>query len=172
MGHVFRPDSFDLVTDFNVMYHQWIEDEVQVMRGVRRILRPGGLFLATEPAYECLRRGHDDLAMGARRYTMSRLKGMVAEAGLDWAWASYFNAPCLPPALALAVLDRLRPAASRDEHEGGGELAMPAGFVNAAMQGALTAERLLIGLLGGIPLGLTAMFVARKPLDTARRSDP
>src|SRR5262249_32618986 len=49
-GLPFRDETVHAVTVFNVLYHTWIADEVPVLRDVARILRPGGLLLATEPA--------------------------------------------------------------------------------------------------------------------------
>src|SRR5215467_3581892 len=41
----------DVVTIFNVLYHEWVVNEQSVLREVQRILRPQGLLLITEPAF-------------------------------------------------------------------------------------------------------------------------
>src|SRR5438552_1104822 len=38
----FADGSVDAVTIFNVLYHQWVRDEVATLTDVCRILRPGG----------------------------------------------------------------------------------------------------------------------------------
>src|SRR5690349_12413340 len=37
----FASDSFDLVTSFDVLYHQWVPDEAAVLAECWRVLRPG-----------------------------------------------------------------------------------------------------------------------------------
>ena len=73
LGDSFAADSFDLVTVLNVLYHEWIADEGDVLDQIRRVLRPGGWLLLTEPAFESLRRRHDRIDAGLRRYSRRRL---------------------------------------------------------------------------------------------------
>ncbi len=40
----FSPESFDLVTVFDALYHGWALDEVELLQRVWRTLRPGGML--------------------------------------------------------------------------------------------------------------------------------
>ena len=45
----FADSSVDLITALDVLEH--IEDDRATLREIRRVLRPGGILLATVPAY-------------------------------------------------------------------------------------------------------------------------
>ncbi|NTU86169.1 MAG: class I SAM-dependent methyltransferase, partial [Chloroflexales bacterium] len=65
----FADDSFDLVTSFDVLYHQGVPDEAPALAEARRVLCPGGRLLVRLPAYEWLRSRHDRQVHTRRRYT-------------------------------------------------------------------------------------------------------
>lgn len=165
LNESFEPESFDLVTVFNVLYHRWIEYEGEVLEQVGRLLRPGGLLVLTEPAFPALFRRHDVVDFGARRYRRAELRGMVESAGLRVRSATWFNVPGLVPAWVRARWDRLSGALERlvEDDEEVGELALPRRWLNRSLYAALGAERAWIRYLGGPPAGLTLLLVAFKP---------
>ena len=66
----FSDDSFDLVTALDVLEH--IEDDRAALREIARVLRPGGTFLATVPAYGWMWGAQDEISHHFRRYTATR----------------------------------------------------------------------------------------------------
>ena len=66
----FAADSFDVVTAFDVMEH--IEGDERVVAEVFRVLRPGGIFLATVPAHPFLWSSHDVALHHKRRYRIQQ----------------------------------------------------------------------------------------------------
>jgi len=159
LARVFAPSSFSLVTLFNVLYHEWVDDEARVLSAAHRVLRPGGRLLLTEPAFSWLRRRHDAIDLGARRFTRARLEQLVRDAGFDVEVSSYFNAVGLGPASAVALLDRLRGAPVDDEETG--EIAVPARAINRLLLALCSVERAWIERFGRLPCGVGLILLAR-----------
>jgi SAM-dependent methyltransferase len=169
LGDCFAPHSFDLVTVFNVLYHEWISEEREVLEQVRRIVRPGGRLLLTEPAFESLRRRHDRVDFGARRYTRRRLAEMVTDAGFAVERATYFNVISLAPAAVVAALDRLR---GTDDPEAGseqtGELSVPPAPLNRMLLELCRVESFWLRRVGDLPFGVGVLVLARTTGESQR----
>src|SRR5262249_55920405 len=103
-GLPFADDTFDVATIFNVIYHEWVEDDAEALVEVARVLRHKGLVLITEPAFPILARAWDNAVMGIRRYRRPELIKHCQRAGLKTLFASYFTSFGFPILLALRVL--------------------------------------------------------------------
>jgi SAM-dependent methyltransferase len=164
LGDCFAPGSFDLVTIFNVLYHEWIADVTAVLDEIRRVVRPGGWLLVTEPAFDSLARAHDRIDFGARRFTRKRLAGIVEAAGFTVRRKTYFNAISLAPAAVVAGLDRLRGSrGSKRERrsEETAELSLPPEPINRALLGLCGLERLWLRRVGEMPFGVGVLVLAQ-----------
>ncbi len=167
LGSLFAPASFDLITFFNVLYHQWMTDDQAIIDGAARLLRPGGHLLLTEPAFQILWRRHDRLDMGKRRYQIRDFRQFFERAGLGYKTGQYFNALAVPACLFLALSDKM--GSSRDDTatDTGGhshqaaEMAVPGASLNEALRRYMGLESWLLGAVP-IPLGVTLLAVARK----------
>ena len=159
LGALFAPASFDLITFFNVLYHQWMRDDQAILDGAARLLRPGGHLLLTEPAFDVLMRQHDRLDMGKRRYRLRDFRRYFDTAGLCYLGGQYFNALAVPACLALALRDRLRPPDT--DAARAGEMNVPAAPINAALHCYMRVESRILGACS-IPLGVTLIAEARK----------
>jgi SAM-dependent methyltransferase len=159
---LFPAESFDLITDFNVLYHTWVKSDLQSMRDIHRLLRPGGVFISTEPAFNFLWRAHDVIDQGVRRYTLKQLTGMLERAGYCSVRGTYFNLPAFPVAASLALADRLGLFPVRS-NEGVSELRPPPQWLNNLVGAVLDIELGAIRILGGLPLGVSIACIARKP---------
>jgi SAM-dependent methyltransferase len=158
---LYPPETFDLISDFSVLCHEWVKSDLQSMRDVHHLLRPNGIFVMTETALPALRRAHDQIAQIARRYTLPQLKSLLEEAGFRSIRGTYFNAPALPIAFVLAFAHRLR-LSSRNEEEGVSELKLPPSWLNDILAAVLRGELAGIRTFGRIPLGVSIACVARK----------
>ena len=163
LGHLYAADSFDLISDFNVLYHAWVRSDLQSMRDIHRLLRPGGVFISTEPAFHFLWRAHDRVDHGARRYTLRKWTGMLEQAGFGPVRGTYFNLPAFPIAAALALVDRMG-LSSRQSSEGIGELRPLPEWLNSLVGAALDIELGAIRIFGRLPLGVSIACIARKPV--------
>ncbi len=101
-------DSFDLITCLDVIEHT--ADDRVALRELRRVARPGGVLLATVPAYQALWSHHDEINHHYRRYNRAMLRLAAAEAGWQVARMTSFNSVLLPPAAVVRVAQRRRAA--------------------------------------------------------------
>src|SRR3984885_3307440 len=95
----FEADAFDLAASLDVIEH--LEDDLQALRELRRVVAPGGSLLVTVPAYQWLWSGHDEINHHHRRYTRRSLQRIGEQAGWHQVRTTYFNSLLLPAAIML-----------------------------------------------------------------------
>jgi ubiquinone/menaquinone biosynthesis C-methylase UbiE len=103
----FDDATFDVVVAITVLYH--VDDDRSAVRELARVLRPGGVTLHIEPSMPSLRRAHDAVVDGRRRYRIGELTALLEDAGLTVRRATYVHSYLVPFAAALAFAERIRP---------------------------------------------------------------
>ena len=151
----FEAGAFELAASLDVIEH--LEDDLQALRELRRVVAPGGSLLVTVPAYQWLWSGHDEINHHHRRYTRRSLQSVGEQAGWQQVRTTYFNSLLLPAAIALRVLDRF----NRKTTESSLDLWVPPAPVNWLLERPLAIEAALIGRGGRIPAGLSLLAVFR-----------
>ncbi len=151
----FDSDSFDLAVSLDVIEH--LEEDLDALRELRRVVAPGGSLLVTVPAYGWLWSGHDEINHHHRRYTRRSLQNVAEQAGWKQTRTTYFNSLLLPVAILLRALDRL----STKTTESSLDLWVPPEPLNWLLQRPLALEAALIGRGGRIPAGLSLLSVFR-----------
>ncbi len=151
----FEAGSFDLAASLDVIEH--LQDDLQALRELRRVVAPGGSLLVTVPAYQWLWSGHDEINHHFRRYTRRSLQQIGEQAGWHQVRTTYFNSLLLPAAILLRVLDRF----SRKTTESSLDLWVPPAPVNWLLERPLALEAAMIGRGGRIPAGLSLLAVFR-----------
>jgi SAM-dependent methyltransferase len=151
----FEPGAFELAASLDVIEH--LQDDLQALRELRRVVAPGGTLLVTVPAYQWLWSGHDEINHHHRRYTRRSLQQAGEQAGWQQVRTTYFNSLLLPAAILLRVLDRF----SRKTTESSLDLWVPPAPVNWLLERPLALESALIGRGGRIPAGLSLLAVFR-----------
>ncbi len=149
----FADATWEAVVAADVLYH--VEDDAAALGEIFRVLRPGGVLVANEPALPWLWSYHDEAVHGRRRYTRRQLRDRVAAAGFGIGRATYRNAAILPFVVARRKL-LPPPRAGSDVRRG------PAA-VEAGLRLVTAVERAWLRRLGGLPLGSSVLVVARKP---------
>lgn len=153
----FSQESFHVVTCFDVLYHQRVEDDLRALREFWRVLRPGGVLLVRVPAFEALRASHDAAVHTRHRYTAPELRQTVESAGFQVERLTYANTLLFPLAAAWRLWQRAFGQASRPE----GDMRPLPGWANGLLASLLGLESRWL-TRRDLPLGLSVLCLARK----------
>lgn len=106
----FEDGAFDLVTALDVIEH--VEDDLGLLRDLRRVARPGGTLLLTVPAFPFMWGPQDEISHHYRRYVAAGLRERMSAAGWKLSRLTYFNTLLFPPIAAVRVRRPPRPPGS------------------------------------------------------------
>jgi SAM-dependent methyltransferase len=147
--------SVDVVTALDVIEH--VGDDAAAAQEIVRVLKPGGVLIATVPAYRFLWSGHDVALHHRRRYRLGQVQQLVAAAGLELAKGTYLLTALFPVAAAQRLMARLRPSGQAVA----GLPPVPR-WLNRMLIRLQRAE-LAVARRARLPWGLTVFVAARKP---------
>ena len=150
----FAAGSFELVTALDLLEH--LEDDDRVLAEAFRVLKPGGWFLVTVPAYPGLWGAHD-LALGhRRRYRRGEVREKLAAAGFRPERVVHFFGLFFP----LMLLVRIGQKRWGNPQQTISYEPWPA--LNRLLLGMAEAEVRLLDYLSP-PFGTTLVGLAQKP---------
>lgn len=150
-----RSRMFDAVVASDVLEH--IADHEAAAREIARVLKPRGVLVFSVPAHPWLWSRHDDALWHRRRYRRPELLRLLASAGLEVRWLSYWNA-VLFPAIALR---RVLVSKARGGPPTSDSATLPPAIVNRALTRVLQAEAKLLDWVR-FPFGLSLVGVASR----------
>lgn len=154
----FADASWDAVTCLDLLEH--VDDRV-VLAEVRRVLRPGGVLLASVPSHPWLWSALDDDAGHLRRYSRRALEDRLREAGLAVAWVRPYQCLLLP-VLAAVRLSGRGSRAIRDSQFS------PPSCLNGLLRWVNLVEARLSRYVP-LPWGSSLVVVARRTRDVVSR---
>lgn len=146
--------SFDVVLLTDVLEH--IEADARSAHTALRLLRPGGIVVATVPAYQWLYSPRDAHHHHFRRYSKLRFRALWPARDSQILLLSHYNTLLFPPAAAVRLATKLLPR--RDET---GDLSIPPASLNRLLARIMQSEANLLGRLP-LPFGLSLVAVVRK----------
>lgn len=153
----FASHSFDVATSFDVL--QCIAADQAAVLEMARIVRPGGVLVATLAAHEALRGDHAEVWREVRRYTRASARQLLEQAGLRVERVSYMFASTFPLVLAMRFGQRLlRPYRGLRLDT---DIAVPPAPVNAVLSAIMRGEASLARHLA-MPIGSSVVVVGRK----------
>lgn len=157
----FESASADVVITLDVLQHLPLPaGDVDCLREIRRILRPGGyLFVRTNA--QSIPRATEDPENNFRKYEPRKLREILDQAGFEVKALSRANAM-----LGLAEVARELRATRREGSGYHGLLAVPGrqgGLAYSAKRAMLRIEARLIGAGRGLPFGRSIVALCRKP---------
>jgi SAM-dependent methyltransferase len=156
--------SFDVVLLTDVLEH--IEDDGRSAQTAIRLLRPGGIVVATVPAYQWLYSPRDAHHHHFRRYSKRRFQSLWSRPDTEPLVLSYYNSLLFPPAAAVRLVSKLWSA-----DRVAGDLRVPAGRLNALLAHIMRSESSLLGRVM-LPFGLSLVAVIRKECRGTMRGCP
>src|SRR3989344_7110794 len=69
----YKNNYFDLVTNFDVLYHKNVSSDSKAINELHRVLKPGGMLLIRVPAFQWLYSQHDYLVHTKQRYSKNQI---------------------------------------------------------------------------------------------------
>ena len=156
----FAEGSFGAVLCVTGLGHRLVPDPADVVREFARLVRPGGVVCLMEPGGQRLRRGHDEVTHGARRFSRRELRHLCAEAGLVVERSTGAYTFLLPPAMVLAWIERLR--AGRGGGSPRSDVDRSPSGLGGVLGGLASIERRVLGRTD-LPGGLSVIAIARRP---------
>ena len=103
----FADTQFDLVTSFDVLYHQAVPEVEVALAEFWRVLQINGRLLLRLPAYNWLRGHHDDIIHTQRRFTTATIRQALTTRQFVVEKLSYANTLLFPLALAKRLTEPL-----------------------------------------------------------------
>lgn len=157
----FPSGSLDAVGLFDVLEH--IPDDLGFLRSLNCLMRPGGRFYLTVPAFQWLWSREDEHAGHHRRYTRKSLSRVLQTAGFDVEYVSYFFWFLPLPVLVLRSLpSRLGWCKGPTVQSAQREHSSRGGLTGRLVDRALAWELDRIHSRKFIPAGNSCLAVARK----------
>jgi len=151
----FAAARFNIVTAFDVLYHDRVASDWDALRELARVLRPGGWLLLRLPAYDWLRGAHDFAVHTRRRYTCKEVSTKLRAVGLRPARVTYANTLLFPLAAVWRLLQRKRATQPASDVR-----PLPA-WLNRLLELCLRAEGLWLRRRS-LPFGLSVLALAQK----------
>jgi SAM-dependent methyltransferase len=142
---------YGLILALDVLEH--IAEPRPIVRELRRRLRPGGLFIATVPAFQSMWTGHDVINHHIKRYRIRELEQLVREAGMEVSESRYFFIWLAFVKWAVAMTERLT-------HPEASPASVPSKPVNRLLLAVCRGEQRLV-MNWRPPIGSSALVVGR-----------
>ncbi len=163
----FADNTFDLVTAFDVIEH--VEDDLQAVREMKRVCKPGGLVVVSVPAFMTLWSHHDVVNHHFRRYTMPKLQAVFGAKSDPPAlpgrlrYHNYFNSALFLPIAAFRMLSRAIPTKLIRSGSGADNTLVDVDSpVNKILYAIFDWERRLLNRGWKFPFGVSAALAWQK----------
>jgi len=160
------PDaSFDLVTALDVIEH--VDEDEAILREAYRVLRPGGIFAVTTPAFQWLWSYNDVLNGHKHRYTPRELRQRAKRAGFRvrrLTFGFFLVFPLSAPLIVLRNwLGRKQELSSYHFEEDAYQVEMEpvAPWLNTLLRGVGRIEAAMVARVN-LPIGTSLMCVGEK----------
>jgi SAM-dependent methyltransferase len=151
-------NSFDVVLITDVLEH--IEDDAASASTSLGLVRPGGVVVATVPAYQWLFSPRDVHHHHFRRYGKKQFEALWNTTNAQIELLSHYNMALFPAAAAVRLASKL----SRRRTEPG-DISIPSPAINKQLMRVMQCEANLLGRVP-MPFGLSLVALVRKRATT------
>lgn len=156
----FPPGSFASAGMFDVLEH--IEDAEAALRGVHRLLEPGGHIFITVPAWQMLFSSEDTDAGHFRRYSPAALRETLMQAGFEPVFSTCLFAPLPLPVLLSRVIPGWFGVRRKHDLKEAEAEHVPGALVGAVIDSILDAEFRWLARGWSVPFGTSCFAAARR----------
>lgn len=150
--------DFDAIGAFDVIEH--IEDDVSVLRGIQRALKPGGRLILTVPQHQFLWSSLDEFVHHRRRYSRKELLSKLESAGFRVEYVTSFVFILFPLMLISRLVSRRRKAQATTADFDQQVRFSP--LVNQIFDLFMRVDEAMIARRWSLPWGGTLLVVAQK----------
>lgn len=161
----FASGTFDVAFALDVIEH--VDDDRAILQGLREVVRPGGALVVTVPAFQSLWSDHDKINHHRRRYRRRQMRKVLQSAGFEIERITYCNTLLFP---IVYVIRRLQALARRyrpkDDAEVSSDLHAYPRVINSLLYRLMLVEAWVVKRID-MPIGVSILAVARRPLDPA-----
>ena len=151
----FEQEKYSVILSLDVLYHEGIVDDVAVLTNFHEALQNGGKLILNLPAFESLRRAHDQVVHTKRRYRKSELIHELKKIGYTIERASY-RMPLIYLVIKAQKIFNSRPKEIKSDLE-----ELPS-WMNSLLYFMGCIENTLIRIGITIPFGSSLFVVAKK----------
>lgn len=151
----FKDQVFDLVTCFDVLYHEGVNDDTRAIKEFHRILKTSGYLLVRVPAYNWLRGKHDLEVQTKHRYTKTEIVNKLQINGFTVIKYSYANTILFPLVIAKRIIGNLSSKKVETDVKNTSKI------LNLIFLKILLLEAKIIDK-AGFPFGLSIFILAKK----------
>ncbi len=149
----YKADFFDIITILDVLEHT---DDDKTIKEIKRILKTGGILIATVPAFDWLWSRWDKILHHRRRYTAARLNRLLIRHKFKILKISYMYSFLVLPAL---IIRTIKSFLSKQYYPSDFKLSFP--LLNLLLEQLANIESFLIKKYY-LPFGLSIIVVAQK----------
>jgi SAM-dependent methyltransferase len=153
--------GFDVVLMTDVLEH--IENDTASAVTALKLIKPGGIVVATVPAYQWLFSPRDAHHHHFRRYGKQRFRELWDDPSARVELLSHYNTALFPAAATARLTSKLFPDRSKP-----GDLSIPPRMINNLLARLMQCEANLLGRLP-MPFGLSLVAVVRKHVTATGR---
>jgi SAM-dependent methyltransferase len=148
------PGSFDIVLITDVLEH--IENDAASAAAALELVRPGGIVVATVPAYQWLYSPRDAHHHHFRRYGKNQFRVLWNRVDSQIELLSHYNTALFPAAAAVRLATKVSQRSSEP-----GDISVPPRAINEQLALLMQCEANLLGRVP-MPFGLSLVTVVRK----------
>lgn len=151
----FKDKTFDAVVCLDLLYHKWVNTKKAISE-IARVLKPGGVFLVREPAFDWFKSSEDIASQTKHRFTKEELRRELSDAFeiLKLTYVNFFLFP-------LAFLKRLPEVIGTRKKRGVSDVSSVSPLLNSILFNIFRVEPLFIRFMN-FPFGTSVICVARK----------
>ncbi|GAB7025668.1 class I SAM-dependent methyltransferase [Geotalea toluenoxydans] len=153
---------YDVITSIDVLYHQAVTDEENIISRFYRALKPGGLLILNLVAFEFLRSTHDIAVHTRKRYTLGGLLPSLKGQGYSIEKATYRLGFLFFPIAFYRLAKKLLPHSSQREQVDS-DVYLPPSVINSLLLQLVRAENSFLHHCS-LPFGTSVYVAARRPL--------
>jgi len=158
------PESFDLVTAFDVLEH--CSDHTETLLQWSNLLKPNGRMLITVPAFPSLWGANDELSHHYRRYTKATLTEAFTGAGLNPSKISYINAFSFIPVWLSRKIKEPVDKLLNPNRTAPWDFSVPSAPINLFLEHAFACEKYVLPHVD-LPIGTSLVAIAtRSPISS------